>query len=194
MLKMTTVAAIAILIALAASPVAAQTCTIGVYGDAAGTESLVSPVVGETFDVHVVMFLEGLVNGVGYTLVGQNLQDFIPVGAAYGPGGGGLNFPNDSNDEFFSGSNVGLGECAVGFNGVAIQVAKYTFLTLTASGVEASLTVTGNERASDLDPTFPVYSDCNGVIAACDIGPALTVEAPVSDASESFGAVKSLFN
>lgn len=193
MLKMTTAVAIALIVAFAAGPVAAQTCSIGVYGDAAGSESLVSPVVGEPFDVYVVMFLEGLANGVGYTLVGNDLDDFLTVGASYGVGGGGLNIPNAAGDEYFGGSNVGLGQCAVGFNGSPIGVAKYTLVALTSTR-EASLTVTGNPNSSSLDPAFPVFSDCNGVIGSCDIAPSLTIELPVSDDNASFGAVKSLFN
>lgn len=194
MLKMTTVVAIALALTFAANPVAAQ-CTVGVYGDAAGTEGLVSPVVGETFDVYVVMFLEGLANAVGYTLVGENLGDFAFIGASYGAGGGGVNFPNDNSDAIFGGSNVGLGECAIGFNGVPIVVAKYTVLAVSASGgLDASLSVIGNPRSSVLDPAFPVYSDCGGVESSCGIGPSLAIETPVSGDSESFGAVKSLFN
>lgn len=194
MLKMTTVVAIALSLALAANPVAAQ-CTLGVYADAAGTEGLVSPVVGETFDAYVVMFLEGLVNGVGYTLVGENLGDFAFIGAVYGSDGG-VNIPNEQNAPYFGGSNVGLGECAIGFNGFPIVVAKYTVLALSANNtvLDATLSVTGNARASDLDPTVPVYSDCNGVEISCGIGPSLAIETPVSGDSESFGAVKSLFN
>lgn len=194
MLKMTTVVAIVLSLTLAANPVAAQ-CTLGVYADAAGTEGLVSPVVGETFDVYVVMFLEGLANAVGYTLVGNNLSDFVFLAATYGDGGGGVNFPNSQSDPYFGGSNVGLGECAIGFNGFPLVVAKYTVLALSATaGVEASLTVTGNAQSSGLDPAFPVYADCNGVEASCGIGPSLAIETPVSGDSESFGAVKSLFN
>lgn len=193
MLKMTTVAAIALMIAFAASPVAAQ-CTLGVYGDVAGSESLVSPVLGEPFDVYVVMFVEGLVNGVGYTLVSENADDLTALGAgAFGPDGGGLNIPNDQNNPVFGGANVGLGLCAVGFGGLGIEVAKYTFLPLTSTR-EATLSVVGNDRSSDLGPELPVFSDCQGVISQCDIGPSLTIEQPVSEGNESFGAVKSLYN
>lgn len=193
MLKMTTVVAIALSVALAASPVAAQ-CTLAVYGDAAGTQSLVQTRVGETFDVYVVMFVEGLANGVGYTLVATDFQDFVPLSSTYGPDGAGLNIPNDNGDITFGGSNVGLGLCAVGFNGFPIEVAKYTFLALTSTQDTAALSLVGNATSSGLDPAFPVFSDCQGVISSCDIGPELIVERPVSDADQSFGAVKSLFN
>lgn len=194
MLKMTTVAAIALMIAIAASPVAAQTCTIAVYGDGAGSQSLVQTQVGETFDAYVVMFVEGLANGVGYTLVATDFDDFVPLSATYGPDGAGLNIPNDNNNATFGGSNVGLGLCAVGFNGFPIEVAKYTFLALTSTRDTASLTLSGNAVSSDLDPTVPVFSDCLGVISSCEVGPELIVERPVSGENQSFGGVKNLFN
>lgn len=193
MLKMTTVAAIALIIAFAASPVAAQ-CTLAVYGDVAGSESLVSPVVGEPFDVYVVLFTEGLVNGVGYTLVLENFDGFFFTDSSFGPDGGGLNFPNDPNNAFTSGAQVGLGLCAVGFGGLPIEVARYTLLATTPASLQSFISLTGNERSSDLDPTVPVYSDCQGVLRSCDVGPQLVIEPPVSDAAESFGAIKSLFN
>jgi len=193
MLKMTTVAAIALIIAFAASPVAAQ-CTVAVYGDVQGTESLVSPTVGEPFDVYVVLFTEGLVNGVGYTLVLENFDGFFITGASYGPDGGGLNFPNDPNQAFTSGASVGLGLCAVGFGGLPIEVARYTLLATAPAGERSFISLTGNANSSDLDPTVPVFSDCQGVLSSCDIGPQLIIEPPVSDAAESFGAIKSLFN
>jgi hypothetical protein len=192
MLKRTTAATIAILIAMVASPVAAQTCTLGVYGDADGTSGFVSPIVGEVFDAYVVMFYEGLANGVGYTLLLQGGQDLLPAGSSFGEGGIGLNIPNDTLNPTFSGANVGLGQCAIGFNGNAIVVARYSFVAIGVQGA-ATFSLTGNARSSDLDPAFPVFSDCLGVIQTCDVGPALTVETPVSGETESFGAVKSLY-
>jgi hypothetical protein len=192
MLKRTTAVAIAILIAMIASPVAAQTCTLGVYGDADGATGFVSPVVGELFDVYVVMFYEGLANGVGYTLLLQGGPDLLSAGATFGEGGIGLNIPNDVNDPTFSGANVGLGTCAIGFNGNALVVARYSFVAIGVNGA-ATFSLTGNSRSSDLDPAFPVFSDCLGVISSCGVGPALTVEAPVANETESFGAVKSLY-
>ena len=198
MLKRTTAVAIAIMIAMVAGPVAAQTCSVGLYSDASGSSSLVSPTVGVVFDVYAILFTEGLANAVGYTLVPDLGPDLLATGATYGPNGGGINIPNDSSDPIFSGQNVGLGVCAVGFDGVPIQVAKYSFVALgpnvgPASGVAATIGVTGNARSSDLDPTVPVVSDCNGNLSSCDIGPSLVIEPPVSEGAESFGAVKSLF-
>lgn len=192
MLKRTMAVTIAILIAVAAGPVAAQTCTLGVYGDAEGTASFVSPIVGEPFDIHVVMFIEGLVNGVGYTLTVDGGVDLFSAGASYGPASGGLNFPNDPNDPVFSGQNVGLGVCAIGFNGFPVLVATYSFIA-TSPDAATTFGVTGNPQSSSLDTTLPVYSDCEGVIQTCEVGPSLTVEAPVDTESESFGAVKSLY-
>ncbi len=192
MLKRTMAVTIAILIAVTVGPVAAQPCTLGVYSDTEGTANVVSPVVGETFDIHVVMFLEGLTNAVGYTLTVDGGVDLFAAGSSFGPDGGGLNFPNDPNDPVFSGQNVGLGACAIGFNGFPILVASYSFVA-TSPDAATTFGVTGNPRSSSLDTTLPVYSDCQGVVHTCDVGPSLTVEAPVDTESESFGAVKSLY-
>lgn len=190
MLK-TMTAAFAIAIALVASPASAQ-CTLGVYAEEDGTGAFVSPIVQETFDVYVVMFLEGLATGVGYTLDITGGQDLLPIGASYGSGG--LNFPNDPANEYFGGSNVGLGECAVGFNGRPIVVAQYTFLALGVNG-SATFGLSGNAGASDLDPAGgPVFSTCAGEIQYCGVGPALTIETPVNTEQGSFGAVKGLFS
>lgn len=192
MLKRTTAVAIAMLIAITAGPVAAQTCSVGVYSDADASGNLVSPIVGEPFDVYVILLTEGLANAAGYTLVAGGSQALLPIGASYGFEGIGINIPNDGQNPFLSGQNVGLGECAIGFGGTPLIVAKYSFLALTADG-QASFTVTGNPESSSLDPAFPVVSDCQGILRSCDVGPALTVELPVSSTSESFGAVKGLY-
>lgn len=196
MLKRTTAVAIAIMIAMVAGPVAAQPCTVGLYTDASGSSSLVSPTVGVAFDVYVVLFTEGLANAVGYTLVPDLGPDLLSIGVTYGPGGGGINVPNDPSEPISGGSNVGLGVCAVGFNGLPIEVAKYSFVAIgpnVGTSGAATIGLTGNPLSSDLDPTVPVISDCLGVLRSCDIGPSMVIEPPVSGEAESFGAVKSLY-
>jgi hypothetical protein len=84
MLKRTMAVVFAIALAMTAGPVAAQTCTVGVFADAAATTSTVEPVEGQNFDVYVIFFGETLVDAVSYSLVAPGLGvDFIEVGTAW---------------------------------------------------------------------------------------------------------------
>lgn len=185
MLKRTMAAMIAILIAVVAGPVAAQTCTVGVYADATGSSNLLQPTAGVTFDFYVVLFVENLVSAVSYRLVapGTTTGDLFILAGAWGPTGGGLNIATSN------GENVGLGQCAIGFNGFPIVVARYTALA-SATAAPGTISVAGN---ADENPLLPVFSTCQGVLNTCDIGPSLTVEGPVATESVSFGAVKDLY-
>lgn len=187
MLKRTMAATLAIMIALVAGPVAAQVCTVGVYADSEGLTTNFQPIELQAFDVYVVLFVESTVTAVGYSLNIVDGAGLLAGGVTYGRDGMGLNVPTAG------GENVGLGECAVGFIGRPVVVAKYSFLPL-ATATAATFSVSGNPDASSLDPTFPAYSNCQGLVDVCQIGPSLTVEAPVDNDSESFGAVKSLYN
>jgi hypothetical protein len=176
--------AIAIALAMSAGSVVAQTpCSVGVYADRDGLSSVVTPVALSNFDVYVVLFAESLANAVSYRVVAEGLgTDYIQVGAEYGPTGDGLSI-------VFNGDNVALGECAIGYNGVPILVAKYTFLQLDVAAPSTSISVTGGNE----DPEFPVFSTCNSLLISCESGPSLTVDNAVSTENDSFGAVKNLF-
>jgi hypothetical protein len=176
--------AVAIAITIAAEFATAQVpCSVGLYADAGATSSVVTPDLFETFDVYVVLFVEGLANAVSYGLQADGLgTDYELLGALYGPDGEGLNIPLD-------GENVGLGTCAIGFNGAPIVVTKYSFFQINALAPTTSMSVVGGRE----DPDFPVFSDCTGQLTACVVGPTLTVDNAVSGDSDSFGAVKSLF-
>jgi hypothetical protein len=176
--------AVAIALAMSAGSVAAQTtCSVGVYADRDGLSSVVTPEALSNFDVYVVLFAENLANAVSYRVVAEGLgTDFIQVGAEYGPTGDGLNIE-------FIGENVALGECAVGYNGFPILVAKYTFFQLDVAAPSTSISITGGKD----DPDFPVFSTCSSTLIACESGPSLTVDNAVSTENDSFGAVKSLF-
>lgn len=182
MLKRTMAVMIAITIAMVAGPVAAQTCTVGVYADATGSSNLIQPVEGVPYDFYVVLFTEDLANAVSYKLVAP--AGLIVIGQAYGPAGSGINIPTPNGD------NVGLGECAVGFGGLPVVVTRYTALPL-AGDAPGSISVIGN---ADEDAQFPVYSSCQGVLNTCESGASLTVEGPVATDSTSFGAVKHLYH
>lgn len=184
MFKRTMAAAAAIALAVSAGPVAAQIpCTVGVYANAEASSSVVTPSLNSTFDVYVVLFAESLANAVSYRLVAEGLgTDYVQVGAAYGPAGTGINI-------VLNGENVGLGQCVVGYNGFPIVVTKYTFFQLNPLAQTTSIAVTGGNE----DPDFPVFSDCNGMLSPCAIGPTLAVDNAVSNDENSFGAVKSLF-
>ncbi len=186
MLKRTMAVVIAIAIAMIAGPVAAQTCTVGVFADANGTSNLIQPVEGQTFDFYVVLFVEDVANAVSYRLVapGTANGDLFILSTAWGPTGSGINIATAN------GENVGLGECAIGFNGLPIVVAKYTALAAVGAA-PGTISVTGN---ADEDPNFPVYNSCQGVKSPCGIGQTLTVEGPVATESTSFGAVKNLYH
>lgn len=182
MLKRTMAVVIAIALAMIAGPVAAQTCTVGVYADANGSSTLVQPVADTTYDFYVVLFTEDLANAVSYQLVAP--AGTLILGSAFGPTGAGLNIGTAN------GENVGLGECAVGFNGLPIVVTRYTALAL-AGQAPGTISVTGN---ADENGQFPVYSTCQGVLNVCETGASLTVEGPVATESTSFGAVKNLYH
>lgn len=184
MFKRTMAAAFAIALAMSAGSVAAQTpCTVGVYANEGASSTVVAPAANSNFDVYVVLFAESLADAVSYRLVAEGLgTDYVQVGATYGPDGTGLNIP-------FNGDNVGLGICAVGYNGFPIVVTKYTFFQLNPLAQTTTISVSGGNE----DPEFPVFSNCQGGLFPCVIGPALTVDNVVSTDAESFGAVKSLF-
>lgn len=186
MLKRTMAVVFAVVLAMTAGSVAAQTgCSVGAYADTQGTVNLFQPVVGTNFDVYVVLFTENLANAVAYTLDVPGLNsDIFQMGVAYGPTGTGINITTAN------GNNVGLGDCAVGFGGLPVVVARYTFLIPFDGAPTRTMAVAGN---CDEDCNFPVYSDCLGNLSPCDVGPALQVEGPVATESASFGAVKSLF-
>lgn len=176
--------AVAIALAMSAGSVAAQSnCSVGVYANEEASSSVVTPAANSNFDVYVVLFAENLANAVSYRLVAEGLgTDYIQVGAEYGPSGTGINI-------VFNGENIGLGECAIGYNGFPILVTKYTFFQLDVAAPSTSISITGGNE----DPDFPVFSTCTSDLITCESGPSLTVDNAVSTENDSFGAVKSLF-
>jgi len=188
MLRRTMIAVVAILIAMSAGSVMAQSCTVGVYGDADATVGFVQPIEGQNFDVYVILFAENLASAASYSLDIPNLNvDLFNLVTTYGPSGGGINLPSAN------GENVGLGECAIGFGGAPLVVARHTMLMLPLlyDGAQRSISVGGN---CDEDCNNPVMSSCSGVLSTCDAGATLLVDGVIATQSASFGAVKSLFS
>lgn len=186
MLRRTMIAVVAILIAMSAGSVMAQ-CTVGVYGDADATVGFVQPIEGQNFDVYVVIFAENLISAASYSLDIPRLNvDLFNLTTTYGPSAGGFNLLS------VNGENVGLGECAIGFNGNPIVIARHEMLMLPLFfDGPRTISVGGN---CDEDCNNPVMSSCNGVISVCDSGATLLVDGVIATQSASFGAVKSLFS
>jgi hypothetical protein len=189
MRKWLMVSLLAIFALAATSPAMAQIpqsdCHLGVYADAGATVSILTPTQGTPFQVYVVMILEGLVNAVAFDLLVPELNSQIFITeSSWGPAGNGINI------ETANGSNIGLGECAVGFGGIPIVVATYTMLmpfeTLSARTI-------GIGPNLDSDPEAPFFAVCTGQLYACTIATPLILTAPVETESKSFGQIKALY-
>lgn len=198
MLKRTMALGLALSLTLVAGTALAQTpaCSIGVYADPAGTVGLFQPTEVQAFDVYVVAFTEDVINAAAYSISFPDMfsslnpgGSFFVSGTAYGPSGSGLSvpptLPEDTNE------TVGLGECAVGFGGLPIVVAKYTcIVTGNNPGGQISL---GQHDTLYTELGKAQVNNCTEILKACDIGPSLTVEPPIATDSVSFGAVKALY-
>ena len=161
-------------------------CMIGVYADEAGTIQVLEPTQGEAFQVNVVIRVEGLINAVAFELLVPGLDEEIFIlGESFGVPGRGLNIFTDG------GYNVGLGECAVGFNQIPIVVSRHTMIIPGEPSNARTISIGPNTGE---DPEAPVFSVCTGEIYRCTISDNLLLAAPVDTPAESFGAVKSLFN
>ena len=175
-----------LLLALTASadPLLAQ-CEIGVYGDPAGLTTMMNAhtQAGVPFSVYVVMFTEDTaaaasyevhISGLGYELL---LWDRI-----VGPNGNGL------IDDEETGTNVTLGECAVGYERSPILVEELVLLP-TAYGLCGMMILEANLSQGNT----PVYVNCSDSIEPCAAGPSFIYCPGLPATSTSFGAVKSLY-
>ena len=160
-------------------------CQIGVYADLAGTISTLEPTQGEIFTVHVIMRLEGLVNAVAYQLfVPQLGEQIFLVEESFGVPGKGINISTPG------GYNIGLGECAVGFGGLPISVARHSFVMPFESINARTISLGPNV---DAYPTAPLFNTCTDDLLPCTITDSLLLAAPVDNEASSFGAVKSMY-
>lgn len=169
------------LIAFAGSSMAQPPCVVGAYTDAAGTQSAHVPVLNSFFDVFVVMHVEFAVTGLAYSMTWPS--HVLPIVVSYGRNGRGLNVPSPG------GNNVGLGECALGFNNTPIRVAHYQGFTIGLAG-PSEITLGPN---TDESLTTPVYADCADHLLACGGVQNLQLAGVIGTEDSSFGAVKSLY-
>ena len=65
MLKRTMAVMMTLALVVFAGSAVAQTCTVGVYADAAGSQNYFQPTQGIAFNIYVVLHTEDLVNAVG---------------------------------------------------------------------------------------------------------------------------------
>lgn len=169
----------------ASAQVPQSDCMLGVYADAEGTISVLEPTQGVPFNVYVVMYIEGLVNAVAYDLQVPKLnEDIFLAGEIYGPTGRGINIFTDG------GYNIGIGECAIGFNGFAVLMATHSFIIPFETTGARSISVGPN---TTWDPEAPIFSVCTGQVYRCTINDNLLLTSPVETDTQSFGAVKNLF-
>ena len=178
---MMAVMAIALIAFSGASMAQSENCVLGVYTDTAGTVAYHVPILFSTFDVYVVIHVESTVGGVAYTM--QWPDHIFASAVSYGPNGLGIQVPGQG------GLNIGLGECAIGFNGEAIVVAHYSAITAELAG-PSSVDLGPN---TDEDPTYPVFADCAQNLIPCFGVQSLVLDAVIGTEDRSFGAVKSLY-
>jgi hypothetical protein len=184
MLRRTMTAVLAItLIAIAGSSMA-QPCVVGIYTDAAGTQSVHTPILGENFDVFIVIRVESTVAGVAYSITWPGHVNGTPL--SYGPNGLGLDVTGPGGDQ---NHNVGLGECAIGFANQSIVVTHYQAFAFAVAG-PSQVTLGPN---TDESPTSPVFADCGSNISPCGGVQALLLDGVIGTEAASFGAVKSLY-
>lgn len=191
MLRRTMAVALALTLALTAGSVMAQeNCVMGVYADANGTVGLFKPTELQEFNIYVVANVLDVMNAAAYGLVNPDPANLFITGAMWGPSGSGVNVPSDPLDPYGT-SNIGLGECAVGFEG-PIVIATYTALVTSSFG-GGDVCVVPNPFRDETDPTKAQYNTCQDILKSCDLGPCLLVEDPIGTESVSFGAVKALY-
>lgn len=175
-----TMAAVMAMTLIAFAGVAMGQCTIGAYTDAAGTEAVYAPTENTLFDVYVVMHVESTVAGVALNITWPPYV--FPSLVGYGPGGFGINVDGPG------GMNIGLGECAIGFNNQEVVIAHYSVFPLVGPGgfVEIGPNL-------DENPFVPVFADCADNLIPCEGVVNLELLGTIGTEDQSFGAVKSLY-
>jgi len=184
MLKRTMTAVLTITLMVTAGAAMGQ-CVIGVYADAAGTQSIIEPILGKNFNIYVVLRNESSVEGASYSLSTPAFTGSIAAGSgAYGPNGAGLSIVSPG------GENIGFSICAIGFGGNAVLVAQYETFVFSTEAIGGLYEVHPN---IDEDSQYPVHATCNGFIVQCENSQALEITDVIATESTSFGAVKSLY-
>jgi hypothetical protein len=185
MLKRTMTAVLTITLLITAGSAMAQ-CVIGVYADAAGTISGFEPTLFVEFDIYVVLRNEASVRGASFLLQAPpGVLDINPGSGLYGPDEQSFNLVSPG------GENIGFTNCAIGFGGLPVQVARYSTLVF-----DAELALSGLFEVLpniDEDLLFPIHATCNGFLIQCPNTQALEITGIIATESKSFGAVKSLY-
>jgi hypothetical protein len=183
MLKRTMTAVLTITLLVTAGSAMAQ-CVIGIYADAAGTQSTIEPILFTEFDVYVVIRNEASVEGASYALQSPPDTQVIPHGSGvYGPDGNGLSIVSPG------GENVGFQNCAIGFGGNPVLVARYVSRVFSIAAIGGKYQVLANPD----EGLFPVHATCNGFLISCGNLQDLEITDVIATESKSFGAVKSLY-
>ena len=170
-----------LLLLLLTSGAAGQSCLIGSYADDAGSVLQHEPALFAPFLVYIVLRVESAVTGMAYSIAVPEQLLFSALD--YGPSGIGINVPREG------GENVGLGECALGFNGTPIVIARYQAIAL--EGMAGGLVELGPN--TDEDPQWPIYASCADQLLTCDSIEELTISPVVANESRSIGYVKALY-
>jgi hypothetical protein len=188
MLKKSIAVVFAIVFAMTATVASAQMCTVAAYGDPEGTTSLVQPIEGQFFSFFVVMFSEDTLAAAAYkmTVSGENI-DVFKQGRIAGPNGLGLFL--DENPPAV-GTNVALGECAIGFGGLPVLIEEYLYFAVSLN-YTGTVTLGPN---TNQNPDFPEYVTCTDVQKDCTVGPTLFIAEAIPTDATSFGQIKSLYN
>lgn len=174
-----------LLLLTTALPATAQECSIGVFGDAAGDLSLLEVEEAVPFHVYVVLSTENVISAVSYELVVDGLNSHVfMVDESFGVDDAGFSIDTDN------GSNVALGECAVGLGDQPILVADYTMILSRPPNWER----VGVQANADEDPEVPIVNDCNSNLLPCPADEPLVLQGPpLAGEAVSFGEVKSLY-
>lgn len=175
------VMAIALIAFAGASMAQSENCVLGVYTDADGDVSTHVPILFSFFDVFTVLRVESTVGGVAHSM--QWPPHIVSSNPVYGPGGHGVAISGPG------GLSIGLGECAIGFQGLPVVVSHYQAIALAVAG-PSQITVGPN---SDENPMHVTFADCAQNLIPCFGTMALHLDGVIGTEDTSFGAVKSLY-
>ncbi len=165
-------------------------CTIGVFADEAGTQTVITPLRDQGnpyffLDVYYVIRVEDLVLGAAWyrSVTGFSASTYDIDWQSYGT------FIDDRPE----GWRIGLGTCQLGYGGAAIPIMKETLLLVDDyQGGTGSIQVIPNTL--QLPAGMVAYSDCLGEVKGCPGMGSLTIESVIPAPGKSFGAVKALFH
>lgn len=192
---------LAALVALAAPAQAQDPGDLGMFADAEGTLTTLSPDLGASFDVYAVAFdVPGGLKAYELGISGVAEAGLFQLGfSLFGPAP--LNIGDGQQRNFI----VGTGAC-ISDTGTAALV-TLTLLATTPVADDSALCITGSTPSSFEDLGSPAgYSDCDNQIGpfgvATNGGAAYpdgclilnaTSDAPVDNETSSFGEVKARF-